>query len=111
MTLDIPDITSQMYNTKMKDFYKSIPFLQSANSILVIIYVFVFIAVHAFILYKHIYETESRNTNRDIAIMVAFFLFPYLAYLVEQYLYFAVVYIDALIYGKVYEFKFWSLLE
>lgn len=100
-----------MYTTKSQDYYKSIPSAQSIIRILVIIYIALFIFVHAFILYQYMSGgAEKRNVNKDIAIMVAFFLFPYLAYLLEQYLYFAIVYIDAMIYGKVYKYEFNDML-
>lgn len=75
------------------------------NSLLLYFYLFLFIVIHALFLDQYLRGVE-RSELWDSVWITFFFLYPYLIYFVESYIYFGITYVASFIYNQVYVYGF-----
>ena len=87
------------YQTQM---YTSMKYV---NSFLLLIYIFLFTLIHVLFFEQYVRGIE-RSEFWDTIWLTVFFLYPYLIYLTEQGIYFAITYVLSFIYGESYVYRF-----
>lgn len=88
--------------SQQSDMYQSIKFV---NAILIAFYIFVFLVIHA-LLFKQYIEGVPRNEWKDTIWLTVFFLYPYVIYMIQSWIYKTVLYIWSMITGTIYIPKF-----
>jgi hypothetical protein len=83
--------------------------LQTINTYLLFFYYFLFLLIHV-MLAEQYFRKLPRNDIIDSIWFTFFFLYPLLIYYIESYVYYAISYISAFIYGTSYVYNFNSLL-
>ncbi len=91
--------------TQQSDMYQSIKFV---NSALIAFYIFLFIMLHIF-LFKQYIDGVPRNEWKDSFWITIFFLYPYMIYMIQSWIYKAGLYIWSMITGTIYIPKFHRL--
>ncbi len=91
--------------TQQSDMYQSIKFV---NAILIAFYIFIFIVLHVF-LFKQYIDGVPRNEWKDSFWITIFFLYPYMIYMIQSWIYKAGLYIWSMITGTIYIPKFHRL--
>jgi hypothetical protein len=89
------DTNNQKYNYQKKMFHN----LEFLNFGLIFVYTVIFILVKVLILEQYYKQTVVRNEWTDSIILTLFFLYPFLIYSVEMYLYDFIMIIVGYIYG------------
>ena len=79
--------------------------LQTINTYLLFFYYFWFLLIHV-LLAEQYFRGVKRNETIDTIWFTWFFLFPLVIYYIEAYVYFAVSYMLAFIYGRSYVYNF-----
>jgi hypothetical protein len=79
--------------------------LQTINTYLLFFYYFLFLLIHV-LLAEQYFRGLKRNETIDTIWFTWFFLFPLVIYYIEAYVYFAVSYMLAFIYGRSYVYNF-----
>ena len=79
--------------------------LQTINTYLLFFYYFLFLLIHV-LLAEQYFRGVKRNETIDTIWFTWFFLFPLVIYYIEAYVYFAVSYMLAFIYGRSYVYNF-----
>ena len=79
--------------------------LQTINKYLLFFYYFLFLLIHV-LLAEQYFRGVKRNETIDTIWFTWFFLFPLVIYYIEAYVYFAVSYMLAFIYGRSYVYNF-----
>lgn len=92
-------------SAQQSDMYESIKFV---NAVLIAFYIFVFLVLHI-LLFKQYIEGVPRNEWKDTIWLTIFFLYPYMIYMIEIWIYKAGLYIWSMITGTVYIPKFHRL--
>jgi TM2 domain-containing membrane protein YozV len=87
------------YQTQM---YTSMKYV---NSFLLLIYIFLFTLIHVLFFEQYMRGIE-RSEFWDTIWLTVFFLYPYLIYLTEETIYFAITYVLSFIYGESYVYRF-----
>lgn len=91
--------------SQQSDMYQSIKFV---NAVLIAFYIFVFLVLHV-LLFKQYIDGVPRNEWKDSIWLTIFFLYPYMIYMVESWIYKAGLYIWSMITGTIYIPKFHRL--
>jgi len=95
----------QQLANHQSEMYESIKFI---NNILIAFYIFVFLIIHLMLLKQYI-EGVKRNEWKDAFWLSVFFLYPYMIYMVQSWIYKAGLYVWSMITGTVYIPKFHRL--
>ena len=103
------DDTSRLYVEKTRyqmEMYNSVKYL---NSILIFVYIVLFIFIHVVLLIQYA-SGVKRNPTNDILWLLLLFFYIYLIYHVERVIYFAITYVLSFLYGQTYVYQFDKLL-
>lgn len=95
----------QQLASQQSDMYQGIKFV---NAILIAFYIFVFLVLHV-LLFKQYIEGVPRDEWKDSIWLTIFFLYPYVIYMIEAWLYKTFLYIWSMITGTIYIPKFHRL--
>lgn len=75
------------------------------NNVLIFIYAFVFIVIHVLFIEQYI-RGVKRDEMKDTIWLTIFFLYPYVIYMIERWIYFSITYLGSTLFGKTYVFQF-----
>lgn len=95
----------QQLASQQSDMYQGIKFV---NAILIAFYIFVFLVIHV-LLFKQYIEGVPRDEWKDSIWLTVFFLYPYVIYMIESWIYKTFLYIWSMITGTIYIPKFHRL--
>lgn len=92
----------QQLSNQQNDMYESLKFI---NNVLVAFYIFVFMIIHVMLLKQYI-DGVKRDEWKDTIWVSVFFLYPYMIYMIQTWIYKIGLYIWSMITGTVYVPKF-----
>jgi len=79
--------------------------LKTVNTYLLFFYYFLFILIHGLFAEQY-FRGIQRNEIVDSIVFTGFFIYPAVIYYIESYIYFAISYVLAYIYGNSYVYQF-----
>ena len=99
------EMTGNVNNRKTEYQTSMTQSLQTINTYLLFFYYFLFLLIHV-LLAEQYFRGLKRDEMMDTIWFTWFFLFPLVIYYIEAYVYFAVSYMLAFIYGRSYVYNF-----
>ena len=102
------EMTGNVNNRKTEYQTEMTQSLQTINTYLLFFYYFLFLLIHV-LLAEQYFRGIQRNEFIDTIWFTWFFLYPLVIYYIESYVYYAVSYILAFLYGRAYVYNFNSL--